>query len=51
MKKIYVNLFKIKLLKLDRVKNIGAVIKYHNKSFLTAFFKIFYFVIFLSKLP
>ena len=35
----------------DRVKNIGAVIKYHNKSFLTAFFKIFYFVIFLSKLP
>ena len=36
---------------LDRVKNIGAVIKYHNKSFLTAFFKIFYFVIFLSKLP
>ena len=39
------------LLKEDRVKNIGAVIKYHNKSFLTAFFKIFYFVIFLSKLP
>ena len=37
--------------KYDRVKNIGAVIKYHNKSFLTAFFKIFYFVIFLSKLP
>ena len=36
---------------IDRVKNIGAVIKYHNKSFLTAFFKIFYFVIFLSKLP
>ena len=35
----------------DRVKNIRAVIKYHNKSFLTAFFKIFYFVIFLSKLP
>ena len=35
----------------NRVKNIGAVIKYHNKSFLTAFFKIFYFVIFLSKLP
>ena len=35
----------------DRVKNIGAVIKYHNKSFLTAFFKIFYFVILLSKLP
>ena len=35
----------------DRVTNIGAVIKYHNKSFLTAFFKIFYFVIFLSKLP
>ena len=35
----------------DRVKNIGAVIKYDNKSFLTAFFKIFYFVIFLSKLP
>lgn len=34
----------------DRVKNIRAVIKYHNKSFLTAFFKIFYFVIFLSKL-
>ena len=35
----------------DRVKNIGAVIKYDNKSFLTAFFKIFYFVIFLSKFP
>ena len=35
----------------DRVKKIGAVIKYDNKSFLTAFFKIFYFVIFLSKLP
>ena len=35
----------------DKVKNIGAVIKYDNKSFLTAFFKIFYFVIFLSKLP
>ena len=34
----------------DRVKNIRAVIKYHNKSLLTAFFKIFYFVIFLSKL-
>ena len=34
-----------------RVKNIGAVIKYHNKSVLTAFFKIFGFVIFLSKLP
>ena len=51
---MYYSIFKKKDKKIyfdDRVKNIGAIIKYHNKSFLTAFFKIFYFVIFLSKLP
>ena len=31
----------IKMYKIDRVKNLGATIKYHNKIFLTNFLKYF----------